>query len=481
MDRNTLTLVLSAGPASLDPRIAGDATGVRLVNLIFTSLMRVGSDLELMPDAAESWHLQGHTYTFKLKSGISFANGRPLTTDDLEFSFHEFIKSGTGKDSTFLSIDKTEVKYDAADRWVKIHFKNYSASLLRDLIRVKFLPHAETLTLGADFATHPLGSGPFAFEYQDHATIVLRAREDHPYIKPQMKKVIFKIVRDDNTRLFKLLTGEIDIAQQELPPSKIVTITKNPSFEVVNRPGLSVSYLIFNLRDPVFAHPDFRRALDQAIDRESIVKYKLLGMAVPASSLLAPGNRYHNFAIQPTSFDPSSAAKLLRSLPGLEGQELVLKTSNNPAAIENGRVVANQWNRVLNPFKAHVRTQSYEWGTYYGDIQRGNFQVALMRWTGTLDPNLYRNCFYSTELPPDGKNRGYYKNSKLDPLLDQGLLTPDEKERKKIYDQVQKIVSADRPMLPLWYENEVTVFNRRVKNYEPSLYGDYFALTKVTK
>ncbi len=480
-NKDTVVMALTSGPASLDPRIAGDAIGIRILNLIFSGLTRVDSDLELSGDAATSWTLKANEYTFALRSDITFSNGRALTVDDLNFSFHEFTNSGTGKDSTFATVDKIACRYDQGGHWVKIHFKKYTASLLRDLSRIKFIPHAEAVKLGQEFALHPLGTGPFSFVSQSHSTIVLRARKDLGPLNPSITNLVFKIIRDDNTRLFKLIKGEIDIAQQELGPAKVKMIKNNPDFTVVSHPGLSVTYLIFNLRDPLLKKLDLRRALDQSIDRNAIVKYKQLGMALPASSFLAPANRYHNFEIEPTRFDPEAAVKLLKTIKGLAGEEFTLKTGNNPSSMENGRVIANQWNQVLAQIGVHLRTQSYEWGTYYGDVQRGNFQIALMRWTSLIDPNIYRNCFYSTELPPDGKNRSYYKNPQLDALLDQGVSTSDEAIRKKIYDKIQKIVSDDRPVLPLWYENEVTVYNKRVKNYIPSVYGDFYALTKVSK
>ena len=106
--------------------------------------------------------------------------------------------------------------------------------------------------------------------------------------------------------------------------------------------------------------------------------------------------------------------------------------------------------------------------------------MATMKWVGALDPDIYRLAFHSNEVPP-GRNRGRYLNSQLDPLLESGLLIADRKKRIDHYRKVQEIVHSDQPILPLWYDQEIVIYNRRIKNFSPDQTGSYLALIRVEK
>src|SRR5690606_31549203 len=204
----------------------------------------------------------------------------------------------------------------------------------------------------------------------------------------------------------KTLKGSVDIAQVEIAPSKVIEFEKRPDdFQVFKYPGLSMSYILVNLKDPTLQDLKLRRALSETINRSEIVKYKLEGLGQPATSVLTPSNPYFHSQLKSLKFDLSSSQKAISEL-GLRNKSLTLKTSNAQSAIDNGRVLAHQ----LSKSGLKIKLQSYEWGTFYNDIRGGNFQLATMRWTGTLDPDIYRLAFHSKEAPP-GRNRGRYLNS----------------------------------------------------------------------
>jgi len=120
-----------------------------------------------------------------------------------------------------------------------------------------------------------------------------------------------------------------------------------------------------------------------------------------------------------------------------------------------------------------VGLKSYEWGTFYGDLKKGHFQLALLRWVGAFDPDIYRLAFHSLEVPPYGRNRGFYKNKKLDALVTAGRREFDVQERKKIYRQVQQIVSKDLPVIPLWHNQQIAVVKKDIEGYFLQANGSY--------
>jgi peptide/nickel transport system substrate-binding protein len=134
----------------------------------------------------------------------------------------------------------------------------------------------------------------------------------------------------------------------------------------------------------------------------------------------------------------------------------------------------------LNQIGLNVALQSFEWGKFFSDVNKGNFQMASLRWVGTVDPDIYRVALHSSEFPP-GRNRGRFKNPELDKMFELGLGVEDDKKRKVLYDDIQQRVSLEVPFVPLWYEDQVTVVSRRVKGFNPSPVGDYMAMAWAQK
>jgi peptide/nickel transport system substrate-binding protein len=479
-DADTLTVAIADSPKTLDPRFATDAYGMRLAGLIFTSLVRFGPNLEITGDWAESWDYKDKVFTFRLRPGLSFDDGkglkRPVTEDDVLFTFATYQGPKSPFASAYKMIEKVEVELTESKRELRLHLSEYSATLLTDLTPLKILPKPEVEAAGDDFTRRLVGSGPFVLTNQTANELELTARADHGWLSPKSKRLSFKVIRDDNTRFLKMIKGEIDIAQQELPPTKISELEKRDDLKIRRYSGTSMTYLLVNLTDPVLKQIEVRRALAEALNRPELIKHKLDGLAEPATSLLTPSNPFFNRSLTPVAFDLEGAKRRLSAVKK-DLSQLTLKTSNKDSAIENGKILVSQ----MTAAGFDVRLQSFEWGTFYDDIQNGRFQLATMRWVGSTDPDLYRMAFHSKELPPSGRNRGRYTNSRLDRLLEEGRKIESLEKRIQHYQEVQQIVFDDLAIIPLWYDLEVAVSRKSVQDYEPPRNGDYSALILAHK
>lgn len=467
---DTLVVSLGAQPATLDPRFATDANGIRIGGLIFNSLVKVGANFEPLPDAAEKWEQKGKTYRFFVRKDLKFHNGRSVTPEDLEFSIAQYAAQGSPFASTMESIQKYSARKEGDQIVVSIELKALAEKfLVADLPIVRVLPKAETTAAGPDFTKQLIGTGGFKFVKQDLNEIHLES------VSAKVKNLVFKIIRDDLTRFQKLQKGEIDIAQAELPADKVSEFDKRPDeFQVFRYPGLTMTYILVNFKDKTLGRREVREALARSLERQEIIEHKLLGLATEATSILTPSNPYFNGELSNPKAEVDAAAKLIESL-GLKGTSITLKTSNSLQAVDNAKVIANQLNRSgLN-----VQLQSFEWATFYDDVKKGNFQLATMKWVGTVDPDIYRMAFHSREVPP-GRNRGSYQNPKLDKLMDEGVTATREK-RKKIYDEVQKIVLEDYAIIPLWYDRQIAVANKSVAGYQPNPSSDFQPFLNVSK
>ena len=463
---DTLSVAISSMPPTIEPTRATDAYGMRIATLVFSSLVRVDDKLQPVGDAAEDWTYKNKKFSFRLKKNIRFHNGEPLTKEDILYSFGQFKSPTSPFTAAFKDIEKVEVEEKNDRMTVNLTMKEYSAKLLTsDLPALKLLP--KNREAGA-----MIGSGPFKFVQKTDNSIELTRFNEHFSTVPKVENLHFKIIRDDLTRIQKLLKGEVDLAQAEIPNDKIKNIPKD-EFQLQLFPGLSMTYLLVNFNDPVLKNKKVREAIDLAINRQDIVQYKMAGMGEAATSLMTPQNPFFLKDLKSPEHNLEAAKKIIADL-SLQGTKLQLKTSTVPVAVDNGKVIANQ----VSETGLKVNLQSLEWGVFYGDVTKGRFQMAIMRWVGSTDPDLYRLAFHTSEKPP-GRNRGSYSNPELDKMLEKGISIEDPKKRIQLYNEVQRIVYDDLAVIPLWYDMLVALSNKRVLNYKPSPMGDYWPFVEV--
>jgi peptide/nickel transport system substrate-binding protein len=236
-----------------------------------------------------------------------------------------------------------------------------------------------------------------------------------------------------------------------------------------------MAYLSFNFSDPILAKRGVRQALAYATDRATIIKYLLRGQARPASSLLPPSHWAFEPNVQQYDYDPARAEKLLDAAGyprGADGvrMRLTLKTSTDESTRLLSEAIADQWKRV----GVALELRPLEFATFYSDITHGSFQIYSLRWVGANnDPDIFEYVFSSKKMPPEGANRGHYRNAELDALLDQARVEMDQEKRKALLSQIQKIVAVDEPYINLWYVDNVCVHRERLAGIVMAPSGDY--------
>jgi peptide/nickel transport system substrate-binding protein len=291
--------------------------------------------------------------------------------------------------------------------------------------------------------------------------------------------VRFRVVPDATVRALELRKGTADFALNSINPDTVVPLSVEPSLDMTHRPGTTYAYLAFNFDDPLLARREVRQALAYATDRTALIKYLMNGQARPADSLLPP----NHWAYTPAppeffyAYDPARAEALLDTarLPRGDGGkgprlQLTLKVSTDETSRLIAAVLQDQWRRV----GVELEIRPLEFATLFSDVGRGNFQLYFLRWVGANnDPDIFEYVFHSKKIPPDGANRGRYRNPHLDQLLDRARVEHDRDRRKQLYAQVQRIVAEDLPYLSLWYPDNVCLHSRRVSNVVLTPAGDY--------
>jgi len=230
----------------------------------------------------------------------------------------------------------------------------------------------------------------------------------------------------------------------------------------------------FNYRDPILKDVRVRQALAYAIDRRPMLEYLWRGFAQPASSTLPPQSWAYSADVPTYDYDPERARHLLDSagyrVQGGVRFHLTMKTSTD----ENTRLMVAVLQQQLRRVEIQLDVRTYEFGTFFADVSRGAFQFYSLRWIGgNEDPDIFEYAFHSSKFTPNGANRSFYSNPRVDSIIDQARSELDQGKRKELYAELQRILAEDLPSINLWYLDNVLVHSQRVINLTLNPPGNY--------
>ena len=472
-DADTLVMLIESSPTNLDPRVGIDAQSERIDNLIFDDLLSRGDDLNVAPGLAERWDIPDPlTYMFHLHQGVKFHDGRALTSRDVKWTFDSLLQGKIR--STKAAIYKFVDHIDAPDEdTVTFYMKEPDATLLWNLSdgAMGIVPYGS----GDEITTHPVGSGPFKFVSAETDREVILERNDGYWAgAPKLARVRFAVVPDETTEALELRKGSGDIAINSLTPDTVVTLEQHPNIGVEHGGGTRLAYLGFNLRDPILKDVRVRRAIAYALDRRPMIEYLWRGLAQPARSVLPTQSWAYNGDVPGYEHDPEKANRILdaASYPAVNGVRfhITMKTSTDA----NTRLMVAVMQQQLRDVGIALDIRSFEFATFFSDVQHGAFQMYGLRWIGgNEDPDIFEYAFHSSKFPPNGANRDYYSNPKVDALIDRARREIDLKTRKLLYGEVQSILAEDLPYINLWYLDNVLVHTTRVRNLRLNPAGNY--------
>jgi len=254
----------------------------------------------------------------------------------------------------------------------------------------------------------------------------------------------------------------------------VLTLARDKHLVVEQAPGTEVQYLGFNLRDPILKSVRVRQAIAYALDRKPMIEYLWRGQAQPARSVLPPQSWAYNGDVPSYQHDPSEATRLLDAAgyPLVNGVRfhITMKTST----IQSTRLMVAVMQQQLREVGIALDIRSFESATFLSDVAHGAFQMYGLRWVGgNEDPDIFDYAFHSSKFPPNGANRDYYSNPKVDALIDRARREIDPKARKPLYAEVQSILAEDLPSINLWYLDNVLVHTSRVHNLRLNPAGNY--------
>lgn len=468
---DALRFGLAGAPTNLDPRFATDATSARINRLLYDRLVELNDAFEPRPALARWKQLSSVRYRFYLKTDPRpFHDGTMMTVHDIKATY-DFIlneRNASPHRTSLAMIDAVTVHDETS-----LDFVLHRPEPLFPCYLVIGIVPARLIAADHPFHARPVGSGPFAFisRPDDTRLYLLRMRDG--------QRFAFITVPDPTVRALKLLAGEIDMLQNDLPPELIAYLENHDALQVHRSSGTNVSYLGFSFDDDVTGQVLIRRAIAHAVDRAAIIRYVLKGAARPAQSILPPDHWAGARDLKPISHDPERARALIRQAGySIEHPpRVVYKTSGDPFRVRLATILQRQLAQV----GIVVDVRSYDWGTFYGDVKAGRFQMYSLSWVGIQTPDIFDYVFHSRSVPPRGANRGRFDSPRADALIEQARAAPDVSDKRRVYVRLQHHLAEALPYVLLWYEDHVFVARREIEGFAVAKDGNYDGLNRVRR
>ena len=471
-------------PPTLDPHKTSDTTSAFIIGEVFSGLVTLNTDLQIVPDIAERWDISedGLVYTFHLLPEATFADGKPVTAQDFVYSLNRAAdpELASPVSRTYLSdiVGVTEVLDGEAteitgvnaidERTLEITIDAPKAYFLAKLTYpTAFVVDKANVEAGGDrWTDSPNSTGPFILkEYKIGEHLILE-RNDNFYREPAyIDQVMFNLAGGQAMALYE--NDEIDITGVGILDLERLQDPNEPlSKELkVVPPRLSVSYIGFNVEQPPFDDVHFRRALNFAIDKELIANEVYAGLIVPAYGILPPGFPGYTDGIEGLEYDEEAAkAELAMSkyADPATRPRIVLSVSGTGGDVGIGtQVILEMWENTLG---VEVEIQQVEWATYLQDLNQRKFQIFSLGWQADYpDPQDFLDILFHTESET---NHGAYSNSEVDAILEDARIERDGNKRVELYNTAEQMIVDDAAWVPLWYEGESHVLIKpHIKDY----------------
>lgn len=462
-----LTVAVPSEPATLDPHKSSNRYNYTFNCNMFEGLYIRNDKAELVPALAESMTMapDGLTYTFKLRKGVKFHDGSAMTAEDVKFSLERAINPATK--NPLLAYVKTIDKIDIVNPdTVAIKLKEKDAIFLKKLAFAGWIvPKNYIQSAGEDgFAKKPIGTGPFKFVSRSiNERIEMEANEMHWGWVPKIKSLVMRTVPEDAVRLAMLQTGEADVVA-EMPPPLVERIAALKGVKTLSHPSGEIYWLVFNIKDAVKDSPllnlQVRRALNHAIDKQSIIASVLKNQAVQIAGVLAPSVAAVDKNLQPYPYNPTLAKKMLADAGYPGGFKVDMYSSVGRYTLDKdiSLVIANN----LKAVGVDVNLNLWESSKWVADLSKKYYPLSYQAFGNTVfDPEglmifgLHSKAFWS-----------FYKNDGVDGMIDDSLKIVDQKERDLHFQKIEKLLYDDASHLFLW-ESKILFGLRDKVNWTP--------------
>jgi peptide/nickel transport system substrate-binding protein len=431
------------------------------------ALVKVDRHGKLVPWLAERWHTaDNRNYTFFLKKGVHFHNGRELKAADVKYAFERALNPETkhpyAKD--YEAIGDIIVKDDYT---VTFALKSVNASFLQNIARAGSViyPREAVETM----KSHPIGTGPFRFDQWVRGDrIVLTANPDY-HVKglPKLERVTYRFITDPNAVLAALKAGDVDVSLFGLGPEHVQDVQKDPRFQVLVGDTTNDVILAMNNSRKPYTDVRVRRAMTYGINKSDVLKGAMFGMGKILGTNVDPLNPYYVDMSKAMPYDPAKAKQLLAEAGYLNGFDTVLKVAPQYYyTVRSGEIIAEN----LKKIGVNVKIEQIEWGQWLSRVFReADYDLTIIGHAEAWDIKNYANPKYYFR----------YDSAKFQELFAKSEVTVDDRARRDLYVQMQKLMVEDAPVVWLFMHPRLAVAKKGVQGLWKDLPASAADLSEV--
>jgi len=465
-------------PSNLVAMIAGDSASSAIAANIFNTLIKYDENLNHAPELASQWIISDDqkTITFKLKENLFWADGTPLTSDDVLFTWRLVTDPNTRTPYASDYLLVKDAQTPNKQTFTVTYEQNY-APALDTWASLQILPKhvlKDEDINNTFFSRKPTGSGYYQLDqWINGQQVTLKRNKNSTQGQALIEKLTSRIIPDTSSQFLELIADNIDlmninpIQYQRVFPSREDLKQKIGLYKEL---GNGYTYLGFNLKQAPFNDPKVRQAMNYAINKEEIIKGVLLGLGEAIASPYKPGTRWNNESLSPYPYDPSKALALLKEAGYERNTAGILVKDGKPFEFE---ILTNQnkqremtavlVQRRLKEIGIDVKIRVLEWASFINRfIKTGDFKAVVLGWSLSLDPDQF-NIWHSSQQGPGQFNFVGYENPRVDELLELGRRELDNDKREEIYHEFSKLLLEDSPIVYLYAGYGLSAINKRVQ------------------
>ena len=468
----------------LDPAHETDGESYKVCDNIYENLVAYElKSTTIVPELAHSWDISpdGKTYTFHLRTDVTFHDGTPFNADAVVFSLdrqrnhspaHEF--HAVGGPYTYwssMSMDDIVAQIQAANEsTVVFQLKRPNAPFLANLAMnfCAIVSPTAVRKFRDDYFKHPVGTGAFRFvEWVKDDRIVLEKNPRYWREPAYLDKVVFRSIPENTVRVLALQQGDVQ-AMDGISPLEARRIEKDPALELYRIPGMNVAYLAMRMDKPPFDKLEVRQAMNYAVDKKALVDGLYMGFGTPAVNPIPPSMWGYDEGVTDYGYDPAKAKALLAQAGVKPGTKFILNvmSATRPYMPEPLKVAeAIQANLRAVGLDAEIRTM--EWGSYLDYIQHLKHTACIIGWQGDNgDPDNFLYVLLDKEsarIP--AQNYSVYRSDELHKVLIDAQAASDPAQRTELYHQAQKIVHQDAPWVPIAHMDLLNATRKTVHGF----------------
>ncbi|MFN2133388.1 MAG: ABC transporter substrate-binding protein [Anaerolineae bacterium] len=462
-------------PETIDPALVQDATSHSFVSLLFSGLVALDSNLEVVPDLAERWEVDqtGTVYTFYLRQDAVFHSGRAVTAEDVRYSIERACDPERGsvqRAQSYLNdivgvMERTrgeartisglqvldehtiQITIDAPKPYF-LSKLTYPTSFVVDKQNVEDTSRIWT--------TRPNGTGPFQMVENGVTSMTLGAFDDYDRGRPSIDQITFYYQGQAMNRYER---GEIDVIEVGIDNIDRVLDPNDPLHaELRTVPQMDVWYIGFNASIAPFDDRDVRRAFALATNKKAIAEIVYNKMVVPATGILPPGMPGYNPDLEGLPYDPDMAAEALVESTYGDASELPPITLTVTDS-DTGEMYAEMYKQVLG---VDVQVEVVDWGPYLNGLDNQAYQMFSLGWIGDYpDPQNFLDLLFHSG---SAYNHGAYSNPAVDELIEAARTEQDHGARMALYQQAEQLLVEDAAWIPIYHSSGYYLVKPYVKD-----------------